>query len=811
MTIKIKLLIINLFVITLSIGQTTFTYSGDGHWNDEANWSPNYPGTVILSDDEVIISNDSKVTINLNEDIVNYGTINNNGKMININGLINSRSFGSGFFINNNSLDNKGTIDNFGTFTNTSELLNSGNLINRDAFSRSTIFTNSGTIQNTGIIDNETQLNNSGAIYNSGKLINTNYTGSINLDGTLVNTGELTGSNSTHNSNFSNQGIMNIESKVSFTGTYNFTKAFEQQATAVLNIDVENRGFDKINAKNVKLNNSILNVNLLSGYIPKVGESYTILAAQSIEGKFGTTNLPSLPDDKYFELVYSNSSIILNVIERLPITYVYSGNGDWSNESFWSPSYPGVEIDYRDTVIVSENSEVLLNTDILISGNIENRGFLSIDENIKITNEGILNNESTLIISANAVLTNAKNGEIRNNRSRKSKIINQSILNNFGLLNSGVGVIENNNFINNDGEAIINVLRNSKNGKVENLDSLRIISRLINDGEYINRGIFTTFVGDIENNALIHNFGDLNPSSRFTNDGTIINDGNFKIKQGPFINNKDIINNRLLANESTGRFLNNGTIENDGRIEIHNQMTNKNLLINNGIIESLRLSTFQNEGVLSGNNSAHIGLANYGELSPGNATSAIGNYILNTGDFHRLEETGLLNIQIDRINADNLEVKGVIDLNNSTLKIELLDEFIPDIGNRYTILNCNSLSGVFGNSILPILPEDRSIEILYNENSVEINIVENHVLSNPDINQNTVNINIYPNPNVKFIHISGIPNVEYLVRIINNLGQVIIEQNMNLVNNGQINVENLEKGIYFLRIQDHVFRFVKGR
>ncbi|MDX1407468.1 MAG: hypothetical protein R3330_05025, partial [Saprospiraceae bacterium] len=53
---------------------TTFIFSGatNGTWSEPSNWSPGYPGVVILEGDEVVIQAECSI---LSHDVVNHGGI----------------------------------------------------------------------------------------------------------------------------------------------------------------------------------------------------------------------------------------------------------------------------------------------------------------------------------------------------------------------------------------------------------------------------------------------------------------------------------------------------------------------------------------------------------------------------------------------------------------------------------------------------------------------------------------------------------------------------------------------------------------
>jgi len=83
-----------------------------------------------------------------------------------------------------------------------------------------------------------------------------------------------------------------------------------------------------------------------------------------------------------------------------------------------------------------------------------------------------------------------------------------------------------------------------------------------------------------------------------------------------------------------------------------------------------------------------------------------------------------------------------------------------------------------------------------------------------DTSSNVTNINIhtfkiYPNPAGNYINISNIiSNKNIQVNIINITGKAIISTCINK-NKSTINISNLKKGIYLIRIEEQVFKFIK--
>ncbi|NRR91419.1 T9SS type A sorting domain-containing protein [Winogradskyella undariae] len=85
--------------------------------------------------------------------------------------------------------------------------------------------------------------------------------------------------------------------------------------------------------------------------------------------------------------------------------YTYTGIGDWTEETNWSPNYPGIIISETDEAIISTDSEVSLlygtiNGKLTINGELETSSTLTI--NGELTINGYLNNRSTLTINGTA-------------------------------------------------------------------------------------------------------------------------------------------------------------------------------------------------------------------------------------------------------------------------------------------------------------------------------------------------------------------------------------------------------------------------
>ncbi|MBU2940788.1 T9SS type A sorting domain-containing protein [Lacinutrix sp. C3R15] len=357
---KHLLFVVFLFTIFQINAQTTYTYSGSGDWSNTANWSPSYPGTTINPGDTVVII-DSHITfdtaitnsgtVNVGADsyidniahFTNSGTLNMDGNFFSYYGTVANLETGtiiltgqtSSFEFRSGSI-NSGTIT---ATSNDSSILfydsssNSGTITSNGWIRLRVSSTNSGTITsngnlNIGVVTNTGTINNNGTaaviLYsftftNNGIFNNTgtfNNTGIFENNsvfdntGTFVNSGTLTGVNTQHTSNFSNPGIL---SPGNSPGTYTFNNDYTHEATATLLTELESTSnYDKVfSGGNVTLNGT-LDVSLLNGFTPSVGDSFTILTANSISGTFDTVNLPSGYD---WNVSYTDTEVILRVTQ----------------------------------------------------------------------------------------------------------------------------------------------------------------------------------------------------------------------------------------------------------------------------------------------------------------------------------------------------------------------------------------------------------------------------------------------------------------------------------------------------------------
>ncbi|MCF0074906.1 DUF4347 domain-containing protein [Dyadobacter sp. CY261] len=161
----------------------------------------------------------------------------------------------------------------------------------------------------------------------TGNLVNN---GTIDVKGTvltvastLTNAGTLKGSGSFVVSDFTNAGVIapgNSPGMLSFSG--------KLTNNGVINIELggttAGSEYDQIQVLGTMLFSGTLNVSLADNYIPKLGDTFTIIDAANSTGEFATINLPVIPQ-KIWETTYDNANgtlVVKLINDPLPVTLV---------------------------------------------------------------------------------------------------------------------------------------------------------------------------------------------------------------------------------------------------------------------------------------------------------------------------------------------------------------------------------------------------------------------------------------------------------------------------------------------------------
>jgi hypothetical protein len=192
-------------------------------------------------------------------------------------------------------------------------------------------FLNSGTVDiaSGGVISSP-----SGYTQTAGQTtIDGNLRGVINFAGGSVygNGGTISG-NVTSNANF------NIGDAPMSVGELTITAGYTQRANGSLTFDIASlNSYDQLNVSGHAQLNGLMTVNLLSGYIPQVGNMFDIMNFASESGTFSTVVGLPIDNQEHFTLEYNATNLTLDVVSG-PGLQATSGHGSSSSsEPFITP------------------------------------------------------------------------------------------------------------------------------------------------------------------------------------------------------------------------------------------------------------------------------------------------------------------------------------------------------------------------------------------------------------------------------------------------------------------------------------------
>jgi hypothetical protein len=185
-------------------------------------------------------------------------------------------------------------------------------------------FTTAGSFSNAG-----TMTISKGSTFSVGANTYTQTAGSSTVDGTLTSTntslraidisgGSVFGNGGALSGNVTDNGVFNIGDALKQAGFETVSDKYTQTSTGTLNIDVGGTSvktqFDQLDISSVASLNGILNLNLISGFVPALGETFDILNASSVQGKFSTVNGTGINSSEHFSVIYNSNKVTLDVV-----------------------------------------------------------------------------------------------------------------------------------------------------------------------------------------------------------------------------------------------------------------------------------------------------------------------------------------------------------------------------------------------------------------------------------------------------------------------------------------------------------------
>jgi autotransporter-associated beta strand protein len=207
----------------------------------------------------------------------------------------------------------------------------------------------SGTLKNVGEINNGAGLTKTGpgTLY-----LNTNntYTGPTNItQGTLFvvnSSGSATGPGLVTvaagaelagpgfiGGLVQNEGVVAPEGfNFNPVGTLTVNGTYSQFATGTLRIDIASAVSNDllvVTGGGASVAAGTLDVQLVNGFSPAQGDSFTILEASFISGEFPTTNLPALASGLLWQVEYLSNAVRIAVVSDCPADFNADGGADF--------------------------------------------------------------------------------------------------------------------------------------------------------------------------------------------------------------------------------------------------------------------------------------------------------------------------------------------------------------------------------------------------------------------------------------------------------------------------------------------------
>jgi hypothetical protein len=260
----------------------------------------------------------------------------NKGSALNIVGLFNNYSdttLSGGTYMATGTLELQGAIaTNAASVTltgSTGQILN--NLTNSSALAglAANASTGSLSLQSGQVLTTTTNLSNAGKITvgsGSGFSIGGRYTqtaGTATIDGTLtastgltLQKGSLMGKGTLVSAVTSGASVTAGDSSTK-PGKLTVTGSYTQESTGTLNISIGGSTagtYGQVAVSNGVSLNGTLNIKLVGGFTPTIGETFSIVTGSAVSGQFATVKGLSINSSEHFTISYSATKVTLTVV-----------------------------------------------------------------------------------------------------------------------------------------------------------------------------------------------------------------------------------------------------------------------------------------------------------------------------------------------------------------------------------------------------------------------------------------------------------------------------------------------------------------
>jgi hypothetical protein len=274
----------------------------------------NNTGTLLLNS----TGNLSRLRLNSNLQLMGAGTVTLANSAHNGNAIIRAEASGVTLTNFDNTVQGEGQIGN-----GTGLVLTNQGTINSNVANQSISINASGAVSNAGLLEASSgstlQLSNA-ALNNAGGILKIDGTlitpagfsptggtldGGGNISGSLVSGGVLQPGDAPA------PGIFTING----SGAGNYTQASGGAFSVPIGGTTAGTQFSQLGLSGTAMLAGALNVSLINGFTPAVGNQFTILTAASVTGQFATTNFPSLPAGLIWNITYNPTSVQLSIAQ----------------------------------------------------------------------------------------------------------------------------------------------------------------------------------------------------------------------------------------------------------------------------------------------------------------------------------------------------------------------------------------------------------------------------------------------------------------------------------------------------------------
>jgi T5SS/PEP-CTERM-associated repeat protein len=135
--------------------------------------------------------------------------------------------------------------------------------------------------------------------------------------------------------NVQNGGLVSPGNSISALNIYG---DYTQVATGELLIELSSVGYDQLLVTGDATLAGTLTVDFVDGFIPDIGQTFTMLTADDVDDTFTTESLPSVPG-RIFDVIYNPQSVVLTVLPAFTADFDEDGDVDAADLAQWQGDF----------------------------------------------------------------------------------------------------------------------------------------------------------------------------------------------------------------------------------------------------------------------------------------------------------------------------------------------------------------------------------------------------------------------------------------------------------------------------------------